>query len=40
MVLERGECTSYASCGIPYWLAGDADAFEDLQAANRAKRAG
>jgi NADPH-dependent 2,4-dienoyl-CoA reductase/sulfur reductase-like enzyme len=31
VVLERGQYTSYASCGIPYWLAGDVDQFEDLQ---------
>lgn len=31
VVLERGQYTSYASCGIPYWLAGDVDHFDDLQ---------
>ena len=31
VVLERGAFTSYAACGIPYWLAGDVEKFEDLQ---------
>lgn len=31
VVFERGQYTSFAACGIPYWLAGDVDAFEDLQ---------
>ncbi len=31
IVLERGEFTSFAACGIPYWLAGDVAQFDDLQ---------
>jgi NADPH-dependent 2,4-dienoyl-CoA reductase/sulfur reductase-like enzyme len=31
VVFERGVYTSYASCGIPYWFAGDVEKFEDLQ---------
>jgi NADPH-dependent 2,4-dienoyl-CoA reductase/sulfur reductase-like enzyme len=29
-VLEKGRFTSYASCGIPYYLAGDVEDFDDL----------
>ena len=29
-VLEKGRFTSYASCGIPYYLAGDVADFDDL----------
>ena len=29
-VLERGAFTSYAACGIPYFLAGDVPALDDL----------
>ena len=29
-VLEKGPFTSYAACGIPYYLAGDIAAFDDL----------
>ena len=29
-VLEKGRFTSYASCGIPYYLAGDVESFDDL----------
>ena len=29
-VVERGDTTSYAACGIPYWVAGLVDAREDL----------
>lgn len=29
-VLEKGRFTSYASCGIPYYLAGDVTDFDDL----------
>jgi NADPH-dependent 2,4-dienoyl-CoA reductase/sulfur reductase-like enzyme len=29
-VLEKGAFTSYASCGIPYFLAGDVEDFDDL----------
>lgn len=31
-VLDRGTHTSYSSCGIPYWMAGDVDAGDDLVA--------
>ena len=31
-VLERSTHTSYSSCGIPYWMAGDVDAADDLVA--------
>ena len=31
-VLDRGTHTSYSACGIPYWMAGDVDAGEDLVA--------
>ena len=30
-VLEKGEFTSYAACGIPYHLAGDVPVFQDLE---------
>jgi NADPH-dependent 2,4-dienoyl-CoA reductase/sulfur reductase-like enzyme len=30
-VLEQGDFTSYAACGIPYYLAGDVPAFTDLE---------
>ncbi|WP_431782501.1 FAD-dependent oxidoreductase [Streptomyces chumphonensis] len=30
VVLERGDFTSYSSCGIPYWVAGDVGRAEDL----------
>jgi NADPH-dependent 2,4-dienoyl-CoA reductase/sulfur reductase-like enzyme len=29
-VVERGDTTSYAACGIPYWVAGLVDARDDL----------
>lgn len=29
-VLEKGDFTSYASCGIPYYLAGDVEKLDDL----------
>lgn len=29
-VLEKGHYTSYGACGIPYYFAGDVQAFEDL----------
>jgi len=32
VVLERGSYTSYSACGIPYWIAGDVDARDDLVA--------
>jgi NADPH-dependent 2,4-dienoyl-CoA reductase/sulfur reductase-like enzyme len=31
-VLDRGQHTSYSACGIPYWMAGDVDAADDLVA--------
>ena len=31
-VLDRGSDTSYSACGIPYWMAGDVDAGDDLVA--------
>jgi len=31
-VLDRGTHTSYSACGIPYWMAGDLDAGDDLVA--------
>jgi NADPH-dependent 2,4-dienoyl-CoA reductase/sulfur reductase-like enzyme len=31
-VLDRGTHTSYSACGIPYWMAGDVDAGDDLVA--------
>ncbi|MCY7402365.1 MAG: FAD-dependent oxidoreductase [Nocardioides sp.] len=31
-VLDRGAHTSYSSCGIPYWMAGDVDSGDDLVA--------
>lgn len=31
-VLDRGFDTSYSACGIPYWMAGDLDAGDDLVA--------
>jgi NADPH-dependent 2,4-dienoyl-CoA reductase/sulfur reductase-like enzyme len=31
-VLERSTHTSYSACGIPYWMAGDVDAGDDLVA--------
>ena len=31
-VLDRGTHTSYSACGIPYWMAGDVDAADDLVA--------
>ena len=30
VVLEKGEFTSYAACGIPYLIAGDVPSFDDL----------
>ncbi|TNC46829.1 FAD-dependent oxidoreductase [Mumia zhuanghuii] len=30
VVLERQPWTSYSACGIPYWVAGDVSALEDL----------
>lgn len=30
VALERGRYTSYSACGIPYWIAGDVAAAEDL----------
>ncbi|WP_340563264.1 FAD-dependent oxidoreductase [Streptomyces sp. GSL17-111] len=30
VVLERGDFTSYSSCGIPYWVAGDVGGAEEL----------
>jgi len=30
VVFEKGEYTSYAACGIPYYLAGDVAEFDDL----------
>ncbi|MCZ7413210.1 FAD-dependent oxidoreductase [Streptomyces sp. WMMC897] len=30
VVLERGDFTSYSSCGIPYWIAGDVEDVDDL----------
>jgi NADPH-dependent 2,4-dienoyl-CoA reductase/sulfur reductase-like enzyme len=32
IVLEQGPFTSYSACGIPYWVAGDVDAVDDLVA--------
>ena len=32
IVLDRGTHTSYSACGIPYWMAGDVDAGDDLVA--------
>jgi NADPH-dependent 2,4-dienoyl-CoA reductase/sulfur reductase-like enzyme len=32
VVLERGTWASYSACGIPYWVAGDVKAAEDLVA--------
>ena len=32
VVLERGEWTSYSACGIPYWVAGEVEAADDLVA--------
>ncbi len=32
VVLERDEWTSYSACGIPYWVAGEVDAADDLVA--------
>lgn len=29
-VLDKGVHTSYSACGIPYWMAGDVDAGDDL----------
>ncbi|MDP8206704.1 MAG: FAD-dependent oxidoreductase [Candidatus Electryonea clarkiae] len=29
-VLEKGDIISYAACGLPYYLSGDVDSFEDL----------
>lgn len=31
-VLDKGVHTSYSACGIPYWMAGDVDAGDDLVA--------
>ena len=31
-VLDKGTHTSYSSCGIPYWMAGDVDSGDDLVA--------
>ena len=31
-VLDKGSHTSYSSCGIPYWMAGDVDSGDDLVA--------
>lgn len=31
-VFDRGAHTSYSACGIPYWMAGDVDAGDDLVA--------
>jgi NADPH-dependent 2,4-dienoyl-CoA reductase/sulfur reductase-like enzyme len=30
IVFDRGEYTSYSACGIPYWVAGDVHALDDL----------
>ncbi len=30
MVFEKGKFTSYAACGIPYYIAGDVDSHDDL----------
>ncbi|MCU1690113.1 MAG: flavoprotein oxidoreductase, partial [Jatrophihabitantaceae bacterium] len=30
VVLERGQYTSYAACGIPYWIGGEVDSRDDL----------
>ncbi|HEX3811909.1 MAG TPA: FAD-dependent oxidoreductase [Mycobacteriales bacterium] len=32
IAIERGTHTSYSACGIPYWIAGDVDAADDLVA--------
>ena len=32
VVLERGSYTSYSTCGVPYWIAGDVDHRDDLVA--------
>jgi NADPH-dependent 2,4-dienoyl-CoA reductase/sulfur reductase-like enzyme len=31
-VLDQGSHTSYSSCGVPYWMAGDVDSGDDLVA--------
>ena len=36
-VLDRGTHTSYSACGIPYWMAGDLDAGDDLVARTAAQ---
>lgn len=37
VVLERGEWTSYSACGIPYWVAGEVEAADDLVARSPAE---
>jgi NADPH-dependent 2,4-dienoyl-CoA reductase/sulfur reductase-like enzyme len=37
VVLERTRHTSYSACGIPYWIAGDVDAPEELVARTAAE---
>lgn len=33
VVIERGSYTSYSMCGIPYYVAGEVDAADDLRRA-------
>lgn len=39
VAFERGEHTSYSACGIPYFIAGDVDALDDLVARSPAEHA-